>query len=148
MSFRRLNVAIASIRFDRVPPAVTSDMLERTVLPLYGDILEWEYSLRRYISLSQLEAKVFRDLDGKIGCEVLRLCRLGLFPVLFVQFFCWDFERIRIEINHDTLRKFARKGRNMAMTFASARSKDAYGFEFSDKFMELLARYEFSLEIV
>ena len=51
MNARLLNVAIASIRFDRVPPGVTSIMLERTILPLYGDILEWEYALRRHISL-------------------------------------------------------------------------------------------------
>ena len=148
MSFRHLNVSIASIRFDKVPPALKSDILERTVLPLYGDILEWEYSLRRYVSLSQLEARVSRDLRGRIGEEVLRLYPLGLCPVLFVQFFSWELERFRIEIDHDTLRTLAKKRRSIEMTFPASRPKDSYGFEFSRKFIELLARYEFSLEIV
>ncbi len=148
MSFRFLNVSIASIRFDKVPPAVTSDVFERTVLPIYGDILEWEYSLRRYVSIRQLETRVNRDLHGGIGEEVMRLCRLGLFPVLFVQFFCWEFERIRIQVDHDTLRKFAQKGRGIEMTFPSSRLKGSYGFRFSDRFIDILARYEFALEVV
>ena len=147
MNARLLNVAIASIRFDRVPPGVTSIMLERTILPLYGDILEWEYSLRKHISEAQLEAKVTRDLNGEIGEEILRLCRFGLSPVLCVQYFCWEWG-IRLEVGHETLRRFARKGRNIVMTFPSERSKDQYGFQFSDKFIELLARYNFSLEIM
>ncbi len=150
MNCRLLNISIASIRFDKVPPAVTSSILERTVLPLYGDVLEWEYAQRRNISQLLFEAKVARDLNGRIGEEVLRLCRLGLFPVLCVQFFCreWLYRRIRIEMDHATLRKLAQKQRSVVMTFPSIRSNDQYGFQFSCRFIELLARYEFSLEIV
>ena len=150
MNNRLLNVTIASIRFDRVPAAVTSSIFERTVLPLYGDVLEWEYAKRRNFSQSQFEARVTRDLNGMIGVEVLRLCRLGLFPVLCVQFFCWEwlYGRTRIEMDYATLRKLAQKQRSIVMTFPSIRSNEQYGFHFSYKFIELLARYEFSLEIV
>ena len=147
MNVRLLNIAIASIRFDKVPPGVTSVMFERTILPLYGDILEWEYTLRRYISEAKLESKVTRDLNGKLGEEILRLCRLGLSPVLCVQYFCWDWG-IRLEVGHETLRRFAKKGRSMVMTFPSGRLRDQYGFQFSDEFIELLARYNFSMEIM
>ena len=144
---RLLNIAIASIRFDKVPSGVTSILFERTILPLYGDILEREYTLRRYINEAQFEEKVTRDLNGRIGEEVLRLCRLGLFPVLCVQYVCWDWG-IRLELGRETLRRFAKKGRSMVMTFPSTRSRDQYGFQFSDKFIELLAKYNFSLEVM
>ena len=57
-------------------------------------------------------------------------------------------ERFRIEIDHDTLRTLAKKRRSIEMTFPASRPKDSYGFEFSSKCIELLARYEFSLEVV
>lgn len=147
MKTRFLNVSIASIRFDKVPIGVTSDVFDRTVLPLYGDILEWDYTLRRYISQGQLERKVSRDLSGKVGEEILRLERLGLFPVLFVQFFSWEIERIRIEVACATLQRFAKNERGIVMSLPSNRSNDKYTFELTGEFVGLLARYGFSMEI-
>lgn len=148
MKKRFLNVAIATIRFDKVPPAVSSNILERTVLPLYGDILEWEYTLRRYASQMRVQKKVFRDLRGKIGAEVLRLIQLGLSPVFFVQFSCREFLRFRVEVDQITLQRLAKRRRSLVMTFPSTVSDDQYCIEFSNEFIRLLASYGFSLEIM
>ena len=145
-----LNIGIATIRFDKVPAGVTSDVMERTVLPLYGDILEHDYPNRRYMTTEQLERRVSTDLQSDFGEEVLRLCRLGIYPVMFISFFCWDWNlsRIRIEIANGTLRRLSKKKRELYFAFPSQVDDTQNVIHLSSRFVDLLSKYEFSLEIV
>ena len=145
-----LHIGNAFTRFDKVPAGITSDFMERTVLPLYGDILERDYSQRKYMTSKQFQEKVIKDIHGGFGDEILRLCRLGVFPVLFISFFCWDWNlsRIRIEIDNGTLRRLSKWKREVYFSFPSIVYNTQNVIYLSSEFIDLLSKYEFSLEIV
>ena len=150
MKTRLLHIGNAGVRFDKVPADVSSAFMERTILPLYGDILERNYSQRRYLTTRQFERNVFKDIQGDFGNEILRLCRLGIFPVMFISFFCWDWNlsRIRIEIDNGTLKRLAKGKREIRFAFPSIETCSQNMIYLSASFIDLLSRYEFSLEIV
>ena len=148
MTKKLLRVCHAIVRFDNIPHDVTSDVLERTELPLYGDILEWEYCFRHNITMLQFEKKLQADLNARVGDEILRLGKFGHYPTLYLDFNFSGASYFRFEISNDTLRKLSRDSRSIELSYPSLVFSNQLSIVVSSNFIKILNLYRFSLEIV
>lgn len=148
MKRRVLRICHAIIRFDNIPPDVTSDVLSRTVLPGFGDILECEYVFSRNITIERLERKIMKDIGSKIGKEIRRLCSIGHAPVLHVGFHSSDLPCIGFSMVNRFMYKLVQNRRGIVIGFPSPFKGDELIAAFSPDFIRMLYNYKFSLEVV
>ena len=148
MKRKTLRICHAIVRFDKIPHAVMSDILSRTSLSDLGDILEWEYLFRRYITVDKFERKLHYDIERKLCKEIKRLRDMGHFPVLYVDFYSGDLPYIRFELPNHMMHKLVQRRRGITLAFPSAFTDDELVINFSADFIKMLHDYNFSLEVV
>lgn len=147
MKVRTLYVNHVVIRFDHVASAVGSDVFARTPIPGRGDILEHESIFRRSIPFESFERRLTEDLTEKFGSEILRLLHMGQSPVLHVGVSRWYGAPFFMTFGHGFLVRLARAGRGMEMAFPSPKDGDVLAWSLSPRFLRLLTKYGFSLEM-
>ena len=148
MKRKTLKICHAIVRFDKIPPAVTSDVLSRTSLSDLGDILEWEYLFRRYITVDKFERKLHDDIERKLGKEIKRLRNMGHTPVLYIDFYSGNLPYIRFELPNHMMHKLVQHRRGVTLAFPSAVMEDELVINLSADFIKMLHDYNFSLEVV
>lgn len=148
MKRRLLRVCHAIVRFDNVPPSVASGIFSRTILPQYGDILEWEYLFSRYITVDKFESKISVDIKKKMRKELDRLLSIGHAPILHIDFYSGDLPYIRFELPNQMMHRFVQSKRDIVLSFPSFVKGDELVIKLSSDFLKLLYDYKFSLEIV
>ena len=148
MKRKLLRICHAIVRFDNIPSNVTSEIFSRTILPQYGDILEWEYLFSRYITVDKFEKKISDDIKQKIGKEIKWLLSIGHAPVLHVDYYSGDLPYIRFELPNQVMHKFVQSKRDIVLAFPSFVKGDELVIKLSSDFLKLLYDYKFSLEIV
>ena len=136
----------AVVRFDAVPESVISDVLERTVLGDQGDILEWEYNVRRSIPATSFWQKLEADLSGLLGKEIRRLRKHKLLPVLYVDMAPRQYHMFYVQLLRSTVRKLAMGGSSFVLC---RRDDDSFStvVEIPKYIIALLARNKFKIEI-
>ena len=148
MKRKTLKICHAIVRFDKIPPAVTSDVLSRTSLSDLGDILEWEYLFRRYITVDKFERKLHDDIERKLGKEIKRLRNMGHTPVLYIDFYSGNLPYIRFELPNHMMHKLVQYRSGVTLAFPSAVMEDELVINLSADFIKMLHDYNFSLEVV
>lgn len=147
MRERTLYVNHVVIRFDHVASAVDSDVFVRTPIPGRGEILEYESIFRRSIPFECFERRLTEDLMEKLGSEILRLLHMGQTPVLHVGVSRWHGAPFFMTFGHGFLVRLARTGRGMEMAFPSPKAGDVLSWRLSPRFLRVLTKYGFSLEM-
>ena len=148
MKRKTLKICHAIVRFDKIPPTVTSDVLSRTSLSDLGDILEWEYLFRRYITVDNFERKLHDDIERKLCKEIKRLRNMGHTPVLYIDFYSGNLPYIRFELPNHMMHKLVQHRRGVTLAFPSAVMDDELVINLSADFIKMLHDYNFSLEVV
>ena len=147
MRKRLLRICHAIIRFDNIPANVTSDVLLRTVLPEFGDILEREYVFSKPITVERFERMIIKDVEHKIGKEIYRLWKIGHAPVLYVDFYSNDLPCIGFTMFNRYMHKLVQNRRGVVIGFPSLVKDDELVAKFSSDFIRFLYSYKFSLEV-
>lgn len=147
MNVRALYVNHVVIRFDHVASTVDSDVFVRTPIPGRGDILEYESIFRRSIPFECVERRLTEDVAEKFGPEILRLLHMGRHPVLHVGVSRWHGAPFFMTFGHGFLVRLARAGRGMERAFPSPKAGDVLSWSFSPRFLRVLTKYGFSLEM-
>lgn len=119
----------------------------RTPIPGRGDILEYESIFRRSIPFECVERRLTEDVAEKFGPEILRLLHMGQHPVLHVGVSRWHGAPFFMTFGHGFLVRLARAGRGMEMAFPSPKAGDVLSWSFSPRFLRVLTKYGFSLEM-
>ena len=143
----KISICHAVVRFDNVPSGVESDVLERTRLPLYGDVLSHEYLFRRKKSIEVFQRTFAKDLENWLGDEISRLLRCGIFPTLYIDFALSGMAFFRMEVKAVSLHKLALQNVGLELSLFDA-YKSRVVMQLSSGFIKLIAKYKFSLEIV
>lgn len=143
----KISICHAVVRFDNVPSGVESEVLERTRLPLYGDVLSYEYLFRRKKTMEGFQRILAKDLGDWLGDETSRLLRCGIFPTLYIDFALSGMAFFRMEVKAVSLHKLALQNVGLELSLFDV-CKSSVVMRLSPDLIKLIAKYKFSLEIV
>lgn len=145
MKVVKLKINHAVLRYDNVPHDVPLGVFYRTSLPTRNDIFSKDFFWARSITAESFDSFLSRDMIPRLKDEMSRMQRLGLRPVLHVDYVSRGNGVFWVLLNSATVRRLAKGGSGVDICIRGKKKEYVAGLTVDS--LRRLQRFGFTVEM-
>lgn len=145
MKIDRLRINHVVLRYDDVPNGVSSELFHHTIVPSRGNVLSSDFFWCRGIAPELFEQFIAGTMIPRFKDEICRMRRLGLRPVLHVDYVNRGNEVFWLSLNSSTVQGLGKAGSGIDICVRKNGKEYVAGLTATS--LHHLSRFKFSIEL-